>query len=101
MIKYRVNNKFVDEETFYAELKKYYDAIPQLSTYEKCLELLNTNGCVRINGKARTYEYYYFDRADEQVFELEQIVAETEFYPIDGDAFAVAFAIFQNGFRRN
>lgn len=100
MIKYRVNNKFVDEETFYVELKKYYDATPQPSTYEKCLELLNTTGCVRINGKARTYEYHYFDRADEQVFELEQIVAEHEYDPIDGDAFNIAFAIYQNGFRR-
>lgn len=103
MIKYRVNNKFVEEETFYTELKKYYDAVPQPSTYERCLELLNTNGCVRINGKGktRTYEYHYFDRADEQVFELEQIVEETEFDPIDGDAFNIAFAVYQNGFRRN
>ena len=101
MIKYRVDGKFVEEETFYIALRKYYDAVPQRFTYEKYLELLNTNGCVRLDGKARTYEYHYFDRADEQVFELEQIVEETEFDPIDGDAFNIAFAIFQKGFRRN
>ena len=101
MIKYCVNNKFVDEETFYAELKKCYDATPQPFTYTSYLEKLKTEGCIRLDGKARTYEYNYFYVADEQVFELEQIVAETEFDPIDGDAFYVAFAIYQKGFRRN
>lgn len=103
MIKYRINCKFVDEETFYAELKKCYEAVPQRFTYDKYLELLNTNGSIRFDGKskARSYEYHYFDMADEQVFELEQIVAENEYDPIDDDAFNIAFAIFQKGFRRN
>ena len=104
MIKYRVNNKFVDEETFYAELKKCYDAVTQRFTYEEYLEKLKTEGCTRLDGKAKkakTYEYHYFDMADEQVFELEEIVAESEFDPLDDDAFYVAFAIFQKGFRRN
>ena len=38
MIKYRVDGKFVEEETFYADLKKYYDAVPQRFTYEEYLE---------------------------------------------------------------
>jgi hypothetical protein len=101
MIKYCVNNKFVDEETFYAELKKCYDTTPQRFTYNSYLETLKTKGCVRLDSKARTYEYDYFYVADEQVFELEQIVAENEYDPLDDDAFAVAFAIFQQGFRRN
>ena len=101
MIKYRVNNKFVEEETFYAELKKYYEAVPQRFTYEDYLEKLKTEGWVRLDGKAKTYEYHYFDMADEQVFELADIIAENEFDPLDGDAFYVAFAIFQKGFRRN
>ena len=103
MIKYRVDGKFVEEETFYIALKKYYDAVPQRFTYDEYLEKLKTDGCVRLDGKgkARTYEYHYFDRADEQVFELEEIVAESEFDPLDDDAFYVAFAIFQKGFRRN
>ena len=101
MIKYRVDGKFVEEETFYIALKKYYDAVPQRFTYEEYLEKLKTEGCVRLDGKAKTYEYHYFDRADEQVFELEEIVAESEFDPLDDDAFYVAFAIFQKGFRRN
>lgn len=104
MIKYRVDGKFVEEETFYAELKKYYDAVPQRFTYEEYLEKLKTEGCTRLDGKAKkvkTYEYHYFDMADEQVFELEEIVAESEFDPLDDDAFYVAFAIYQKGFRRN
>ena len=103
MIKYRVDGKFVEEETFYIALKKYYDAVPQRFTYDEYLEKLKTDGCVRLDGKgkARTYEYHYFDRADEQVFELEEIVAESEFDPLDDDSFYVAFAIFQKGFRRN
>lgn len=104
MIKYRVNGKFVEEETFYAELKKCYDAVTQRLPYEKYLELLNTNGSIRLEGKGKAryaYEYHYFDMADEQVFELEQIVAENEYDPIDDDAFNIAFAIFQKGFRRN
>ena len=100
MIKYRVDGKFVEEETFYADLKKYYDAVPQRFTYEEYLEKLKTEGCVRLDGKAKTYEYHYFDMADEQVFELEEIVTESEFDPLDDDAFYVAFAIFQKGFRR-
>ena len=100
MIKYRVDGKFVEEETFYAELKKCYDKVQQRFTYEEYLEKLKTEGCVRLDGKARTYEYHYFDMADEQVFELEEIVAESEFDPLDDDAFYVAFAIFQKGFRR-
>ena len=101
MIKYRVDGKFIEEETFYIALKKYYDAVPQRFTYEEYLEKLKTEGCARLDGKAKTYEYHYFDRADEQVFELEEIVAESEFDPLDDDAFYVAFAIFQKGFRRN
>ena len=100
MIKYRVDGKFVEEETFYAELKKSYDKVQQPFTYDKCLDLLKTNGCVRLEAKARTYEYHYFDIADEQVFELEEIVAESEFDPLDGDAFYVAFAIYNKGFRK-
>ena len=63
MIKYRVDGKFVDEETFYTNLKKYYDAVPQRFTYEEYLERLKTEGCVRLDGKAKTYEYHYFDMA--------------------------------------
>lgn len=101
MIKYRVDGKFVEEETFYIALKKYYDAVPQRFTYKEYLEKLKTEGCARLDGKAKTYEYHYFDRADEQVFELEEIIVENEYDPLDDDAFAVAFAIFQKGFRRN
>lgn len=103
MIKYRVDCKFVNEETFYAELKKRYDAVTQRFAYEKYLELLNDNGSIRLEGKgkARSFEYHYFDMADEQVFELEQIVAENEYDPLDDDSFNIAFAIFQKGFRRN
>jgi hypothetical protein len=99
MIKYRVNNKFVDEETFYAELKKYYDATHQPFTYTSYLEKLKTDGCSRLDGKAITYEYNYFYVADEQVFDLAQIVAENEYDPLDDD-FAIAFAIYQKGFRK-
>ena len=103
MIKYRVDGKFIEEETFYAELKKCYDKVQQRFTYDEYLEKLKTEGCVRLDGKgkARTYEYHYFDMADEQVFELEQIVADNEYDPLDDDAFYVAFAIYQKGFRRN
>lgn len=101
MIKYCVDGKFVEEETFYADLKKYYDAVPQRFTYEKYLETLKAKGCIRLDGKAKTYEYHYFEMADEQVFELAEIVAESEFDPLDDDAFYVAFAIYQKGFRRN
>ncbi len=101
MLKYRVNNIFVEEETFYAELKKCYDATPQPITYENYVDLLNTNGCIRLTEKTKkTFNYHYFDRAEEQVFELEQIVAENEYDPLDDDAFNIAFAIYQNGFRR-
>lgn len=99
MLKYRVNCNFVDEETFYAELKKCYDSVTQPLTYEKYLELLNTNGGIRLNAKRHYFSYFYI--ADEQVFELEQIVAENEYDPLDDDAFNIAFAIFQKGFRRN
>ena len=100
MIKYCVNGKFVDEETFYIALRKYYDATHQPFTYTSYLEKLKTDGCIRLEGKAITYEYHYFYIADEQVFEIAQIVAENEFDPLDGDAFYVAFAIYQNGFRK-
>ena len=102
MIKYRVDGKFVEEETFYAELKKSYDKVQQPFTYDKCLDLLKTNGCVRLDGKSTryNYNYTYFYVADEQVFELEEIVAESEFDPLDGDAFYVAFAIYNKGFRK-
>lgn len=105
MIKYRVNNKFVDEETFYAELKTYFVIVPQKFSYEDTLERLKNNGgtCVLTKKGKNPWDdrYAYFDMADEQVFELEQIVADNEYDPLDDDAFAVAFAIFQNGFRRN
>ncbi len=99
MIKYRVNNKFVEEEAFYIALKKDYESMPHTITYEECLECLTTQGCVRLSVKRYYFSYFYM--ADEEVFELEQIVAENEYDPLDDDAFAVAFAIFQKGFRRN
>ena len=105
MIKYRVKGKFVEEETFYIALKKYYDTVPQVLSYDDVLEKLKTSGCVRIQtkkGKSYWYDIYeYFYMADEQVFELEQIVEDNEYDPEDCDAFEVAFAIYQKGFRRN
>lgn len=98
MIKYRVNNKFVDEETFYAELRKCYDTTPQPFTYTSYLNTLKTNGQVRLDAVRHYYSYFYV--ADEQVFELEQVVMDNEYDPEDDDAFAVAFAIYQSGFRR-
>lgn len=102
MLKYRVDNTFVDEEIFYADLKKCYDATPQPITYENYVDLLNTNGSIRLTSKTkRTCEYHYFDRAEAQVFELEQIVLDNEYDPLDDDAINIAFAIYQSGFRRN
>jgi hypothetical protein len=101
MLKYRVDNIFVEEEIFYTDLKKCYDATPQPITYENYVDLLNTNGSIRLNGKnKKNFEYHYFDRAEAQVFELEQIVVEHEYDPLDEDAFNIAFAIYQKGFRR-
>ena len=101
MIKYRVNNKFVDEEAFYAELKRLYSAAPQVLYSTDILERLETNGYVHLQAKkGKPYMYEYFYKADEQVFELEQIVAENEYDPLDDDAFAVAFAIYNKGFRK-
>ena len=104
MIKYRVNNKFVDEETFYTELKKYYDTVPQKFSYEDALERFTNYGGIGVRTKKGKNpwddRYASFYMADEQVFELEQIVAENEYDPEDEDAFDVAFAIYQKGFRK-
>ena len=75
------------------------------------------NAAVKVLGPSHTANYIYVqpfstlvlssiilsevDMADEQVFELEQIVADNEYDPLDDDAFYVAFAVFQKGFRRN
>ena len=105
MIKYRVNNKFVDEETFYTELKKHYDTVPQKFSYEDALERFKTYGgnAVRTKKGKNPWDdrYAFFYMADEQVFELAEIVVENEYDPEDNDAFDVAFAIYQKGFRRN
>ena len=104
MIKYRVNNEFVDEETFYAELKKYYDTVPQKFSYEDALESLTNYGgiCVLTKKGKNPWDdrHACFYMADEQVFELEEIVCETEYDPEDDDAFDVAFAIYNKGFRK-
>ena len=101
MIKYRVNNKLVEEETFYTEVKKAHETMPQVFSYTEILDRLKTAGYARVESKkGRTYLYDYFYMADEQVFELEQIVAENEYDPEDCDAFDVAFAIYNKGFRK-
>ena len=101
MIKYRVNNKFVDKNTFYEELKRMYDETPRTFIYNKCLDHLTTDGYIWLQAnKRKSYMYDYFYVADEQVFELEQIIEENEYDALDGDAFAVAFAIYQHGFRK-
>ena len=101
MIKYCINTNFVDKDTFYEELKRMYNETPQTLTFDECLNRIEIQGYVRLNAKKRkSYIYEYFYAADEQVFELEQIVEENEYDPIDGDAFDVAFAIYQNGFRK-
>lgn len=98
MIKYNVNGDFVDKDTFYEELKNHYDAAPQRLTYDQYLEQLVLRGEVCL--KTAKGKFEYFCVADEEVFELEQIVADSEYDPLDGDAFAIAFAVYQKGFRK-
>lgn len=101
MIKYNVNGNFVDKDTFYEELRNHYDAAPQRLTYEQYLERLDTHGeiCLKA-GKGKSYTFEYFSVAEEEVFELADIVADAEYDPLDGDAFVIAFAIYQKGFRK-
>lgn len=101
MILYCVNSKFVDKDTFYEELKRMHNETPQSLTYDECLVRIDSQGYVCLRAKKRkSYEYDYFCAADEEVFELERIVAENEYDPLDGDAFNIAFAIYQCGFRK-
>ena len=98
MIKYRVNDKFVDENVFYEELRKAYDAKPQRLTFEECLARIETQGCVALQAKKKNYYYEYFCVADEDVFEMENIICETEYDPLDGDDFDIAYALYKHGF---
>lgn len=101
MIKYRVNNKFVDKGVFYEELERLLAMSHQIFTYDQCIELFRSQGYVRLEtNKRKSYVYEYLYMADEQVFELEQIVENTEYDPEDCDAFDIAFAIHQKGFRK-
>ena len=101
MIKYRVNNKFVDKGVFYEELERLLAMSHQIFTYDQCLELLCSQGYVRLEvNKRKSYVYEYLYMADEQVFELEQIIEDNEYDPLDDDAFYVAFAIYQKGFKK-
>lgn len=100
MIKYNVNGNFVDKDTFYVELRNHYDAVPQRLTYDQYLERLSTKGEVCLNTTKEGYKFKYFSAAEEEVYELADIVADAEYDPLDGDAFVIAFAIYQKGFRK-
>ncbi len=101
MILYRVNSKFVDKDIFYEELKRMYDKTPQVLTFDEYLERIDSQGYVFLQAKKRkSYMYDYFYAADEEVFELEQIIAENEYDPLDGDSFSIAYAIYQHGYRK-
>ena len=100
MIKYRVNNKFVDEDVFYEMLRKMYDAKPQNLTFEECLVRIKTEGCVCLQAKRKSYYYECFYCADEDVFEMECIIMDNEFDPLDDDAFNIAYALYKQGFKK-
>lgn len=100
MIKYRVNNKFVDENTFYEELRKAYDAKPQLFTFEECLIKIKSNGYVALKTKNRGYIADFFYVADEDVFEMEDIVYQVEYDALDNDGFDIAYALYKHGFQK-
>lgn len=101
MVKYCVNGNFVDKDTFYVELRNHYDAVPQrLTTYDQYLEKLAAYGEICLNTSKEGYKFKYFSTADEEVYELADIVAAAEYDPLDGDAFVIAFAIYKKGYRR-
>ena len=101
MIKYRVNDKFVDKDVFYEELRKKYDAAKQYLTFDDCMTRIESEGQVCLQAsKRKNYYLECFYVADEQVFEIEDIVCENEYDALDGDAFNIAYALYKNGFRR-
>lgn len=100
MMKYCIHGNFVDKDTFYIELRNHYDAAPQRITYDKYLEELATYGEVCLNTSKTGYKFKYFSTADEEVYELADIIADAEYDPLDGDAFVIAFAVYKKGFRK-
>lgn len=100
MMKYCIHGNFVDKDTFYVELRNHYDAVPQRLTYDQYLEQLAAHGEICLNTLKQGYKFKYFSTAEEEVYELADIVADTEYDPLDGDAFVIAFAVYKKGFRK-
>lgn len=100
MIKYRVNDKFVDKETFFEELRKSYDKQPQHRTFDDFVAHIESDGYVYLVITGKIYIWNMFCAADEEVFEMENIICENEYDALDNDAFAIAYALYKHGYKR-
>mgnify|MGYP003308917220 CR=1 FL=1 len=101
MIKYRANNVFVDKDVFYEELKKAYDIEPQkFGIGVHMNELVERGYTYIILTSAKPWKYRLFCIAEEEVFEMEDIIwnSSTEI-PIS-DAFESAYKLYKQGFRK-
>ena len=108
MIKYMdTNYNFISEEKFMGQIKEFCEDENKNVhglTFEQAMEKLNNYGVAVFLEKPRrkngcmTWARFYM--ADEEVFEIEDIVIDNESDPCDNDSFGIAFAIYKAGWRK-
>lgn len=108
---YKINYKEVSAEEFEIELKKRIDEYIPYSEYyppkEKIREQLSEERKIRFNIYDKRYkdrlvikDYDVFTAVEEEIIEIENIVIENEFDPLDNDSLRIAVALYKAGYRK-
>ena len=106
-IKYQLPDyTFVSEKEFWEKIKEFCDD-PKLNashiTFEDAKETLVQHGKISFlkeDKERRSWIWNTFFMADEEVFDMCDVIANIEYDPLDGDCFNIAFEIHKAGWRK-
>lgn len=105
---YKINDKVVTKEYFESELdKKIENYIPFSQYYPKKEEIRDVLGRDRIFYFRQPTKHVLgyskvdcFIAVEQEILDIEKIVAENENDPLDDDAFRIAVALYNAGYKK-
>lgn len=108
---YRINGNNVSAEEFEIELQKRIDEYIPYSEYYPPKDKVRERLAEKRKFMFNTYDKRYKDRLvieyseifvaiEEEIEEIENIIIENEFDPLDNDALGIAIALYKAGYRK-
>lgn len=105
---YKINEDIVSKEVFETELQKKIDSYVPLSEYwpkkEQLRDELAKTRILYFKEKGKHILGYSkvdcFTAAEEEIFDMVEIIENNESDPLDGDAFRIAVALYNAGYKK-